>query len=77
MSNSNKIIGYIHVCQIEGWKRSFDMIFNKEMYLIFNCSFWIPTSKNKLIKSLPNSGDLQNIHSLINFSSIILLIINS
>jgi hypothetical protein len=28
MSNSKKIIGYIHVCQIEGWKRSFDMIFN-------------------------------------------------
>jgi hypothetical protein len=25
---TNKIIGYIHVCQIEGWKRSFDMIFN-------------------------------------------------
>jgi hypothetical protein len=25
---SNKIIGYIHICQIDGWKRSFDMIFN-------------------------------------------------
>ena len=25
---TNKIIGYIHICQINGWKRSFDMIFN-------------------------------------------------
>ena len=23
------IIGYFHICQKEGWKRSFDMIFNK------------------------------------------------
>lgn len=29
MVNSTKnIIGYIHVCQKDGWKRSFDMIFN-------------------------------------------------
>ena len=25
---NQKIIGYIHVCQIDGWKRSFDIIFN-------------------------------------------------
>ena len=25
---TNKIIGYIHICQINGWKRSFDMIYN-------------------------------------------------